>query len=413
MAAEDAPVSGKSVGTVSIAILVATGLGAAITLAFPRLLPATEVETFLAFWGLLMGLGSALNPLEQEVSRLSALARGEGRPTSGAALQTAAVAGGLIILVSVLVLLPPVTNRLVGGHGELVLIAVVGGLAFTAQYCVRGLLVGQDRIRLYGGIIVTEALIRLVLIGVVVLAGLTGMVWLAVAVALGSFAWLAFAVTSARLVDWRGGWQPWRAVAGRIVILMISAGLTACVITGYPVLVKLLASSGESTAVGALFSALTLARLPLLLFSPVQAMAVPAVVRLSHSEDGRRQLRALLVKIVLGALGLALVGAALGGLIGPWILSVIYPNLAPVAGWAVAGLVWSSVLMAAVLLFAAVMVANTRVDHVLITWGVVVAVSALLLLFAPGDTVFRAVLGLAVAPTAGLGVAVALVLRRR
>jgi hypothetical protein len=59
-----------------------------------------------------------------------------------------------------------------------------------------------------------------------------------------------------------------------------------------------------------------------------------------------------------------------------------------------------------------VLVARTQANKVLVTWAVVAVSTALVLLFLPGDTILRAVVGLAVGPTVGLVVAAAFVLRR-
>jgi hypothetical protein len=64
-----------------------------------------------------------------------------------------------------------------------------------------------------------------------------------------------------------------------------------------------------------------------------------------------------------------------------------------------------------VLLLAAVLVAREQGGRVLVTWAVVAGMSVLVLAFAPGDMVLRSVLGLVIAPTLGVFVALGLVLR--
>jgi O-antigen/teichoic acid export membrane protein len=260
--------------------------------------------------------------------------------------------------------------------------------------------------------VVSEAAVRIGLLGLFVVLGLNGVVPLAIAVAAGSFAFLPFAFRVRKHLDLTGGAEPWGVVARRILVLMLSAGLTASVLTGYPAIVKLFATTREELeALSGLFLALTVARLPLLLLSPVQAMAVPTVVRLSQDEEGHGKLRALLVKGSAGAFGLAAVGAAFGWLIGPWAVKLLFGAQYDVPGWVLAGLVWSSVLLGAVMLLAAVLVARTEGAKVLVLWALVAALSVLVLTFAPGDLVLRAVLGLVVAPTIGAFVAMAFVLR--
>ncbi|MBW4719616.1 hypothetical protein [Saccharothrix obliqua] len=409
-----APVAGRSLGAVGIATLVAAGLGYPLLIVAARVLSQADAEVFLTFWGLLFGAGSALAPIEQEVSRQAALADVAGRRTGFAAVQVAAVCAVGVLLLGLVVLLPPVSDRLFGaGGGAVAVVAAVGALGFAAQFGLRGLLVGHHRVKPYSGLVVTEALVRAVLLGGFAVAGLSGLVPLTAAVAAGSFAWLVFAVRGRDLLDPGTGREPWGVVARRMFVLVLGAGLTASVLTGYPAVVRLFKVPEDGDALSGLFLALTVARLPLLLLSPVQAMAVPAVVRLSADADGRRRLRVLLAKGAAGAVGVAAVGAALGALLGPWVVRLVFGAEYVVEPWAVAGLVWSSILLGAVMLLAAVLVARQRVTAVLLLWALVAVLSVLVLWLSPGDIVVRAVLGLVVAPTAGLALGGWLVLRER
>ena len=407
-----APSARRSIGTVGIALLLATALGAVLPVVCARLMPAADYQFFLGFWGLLFGIGSALSPVEQEVSRQAAVASVTGAKVAGSAAQVVILVAAMVSVFGLLVVLPPVATRLFGTHDALAWFAALGGVAFAFQFGVRGVLVGQQRITSYGGLVITEALLRVVLLGVVVLAGLIGMYPLALAVAAGSFAWLFFVRRAARMVELREGHEPWGVVARRMSTLLLSSGLTACVITGYPAMVNLLAPTGKAEAVAGLFAALTVARFPLLLLSPVQALAVPTVVRLSTDADGSHRLRWVVVKGGAAAFALAALGAVVGGLVGPAVVSLVFGGQYQVDGYVVAGLVWSSVLLAGVLLLAAVLVARRQVDRVLLVWSVVAGLSAAALLLGPADTVTRATLGLVVAPTVGAVIGIACVLQR-
>ncbi|MBB5958867.1 O-antigen/teichoic acid export membrane protein [Saccharothrix tamanrassetensis] len=408
-----APVAGRSLGTVGIATLVAAGLGYPLLIVTARVLSPADAEVFLTFWGLVFGAGSAMAPIEQEVSRQAALADVAGRRTGFGAVQVVAVCAVGVVLLGLVVMLPPVGSRLFGSGGAIAAVAAAGAIGFAFQFGLRGLLMGHHRVKPYSGLVVAEALVRAVLLGGFVLAGLNGLVPLTVAVAAGSFAWLVFAWRGRSLLDLRSGREPWGVIARRMFVLVLSAGLTASVLTGYPAIVKLFKAPTDGDTLSALFLTLTVARLPLLLLSPVQAMAVPAVVRLSADADGRRRLRALLAKGAAVAVGVAAVGAALGALLGPWAVRLIFGSKYSVGSWAVAGLVWSSIVLGAVMLLAAVLVARKQGNAVLLLWALVAALSVLVLWLSPGEITVRAVLGLVVAPTAGLAVGAWLVLRER
>jgi O-antigen/teichoic acid export membrane protein len=402
--------TGRSAGKIGISILAAIGLGYVLMVVVGRLLSPTDYAVFIAFWGVLQGLGSALSPLEQELARQSAVAALDGGRAGKPALRAIAVGAAAALVVGLLIMIPPVNERLFHGHFVLAVLVLIGGVSFACQFGTRGLLIGQHQVKQFSWLVIAEAAARALILGALILASLTQLVPLALAV--GSFAWLLFLRPVSKLVDPHAEGESWRPIGGRILLLMAGAALTASVITGYPAMVQLLAPRGDAARIGALFAALQIARVPLLLLSPLQSLAVPTVVRLSGSDDGRHKLRKLLATGALGALVLAAIGAVIGMLIGPWAVRLLFGASYQVDGWSVAGLVWSAVLLTAMQLLAAVLVARTQANKVLATWAVVAVSTALVLLFFPGDAVLRAVVGLAAGPTLGLVVVMVFVLRR-
>lgn len=404
--------TGKSAYRIGVYLLIAIALGYVLTVVWGRTLSPADNAVLLSFWGMLMGLGAALSPLEQEISRQSAHAALEGRKAGRPAViafVTSLVAVGVAALFT---LIPAVTGKVYGGQFALAVIVLAGGLSFAFQFAARGLLIGQDHVRSYSWLILVEAAVRILVVAALVVAGLTQLYWFAIAAATGSFAWLLFARGAAKLVDPKlDADEPAKPVVMNMLMLLAGAGLTASVITGYPALVSLLAPGGDKDALGVLFLALFVARTPLTLMAPVQALAVPTVVRLSSTEEGKHRLRKLLALGSAGALALAALGALIGWLIGPWVVRLVYDAKNNPEAWWMAGLVWSSVLLAAMQLLAAVLVAQAKATKVLITWAAVVVATALVLLFFPGDTVMRAVVGLAAGPTVGLLVVMAFVVR--
>jgi O-antigen/teichoic acid export membrane protein len=403
---------GGTAGKLGVSLLVSMALGYVLTVACARLLQPADYAVFITFWGLVMGLGSTLSPLEQELSRQSAVAALTGGRAGKPALRAIGVGIAAVVAFSLVILLPPVNERLFGGHWALALLVLAGGVAFACQFGVRGLLIGQHQVKQFAGLVIAEPAVRAVLLGVVVVTAMSGLWTLSTAVAAGSFAWLLFARPARRLVDVDLDGESWSVITRRMLVLLLGAALTACVITGYPALVGLLAPGGDKAKTGGLFAALVVARIPLTLIGPVQSLAVPFVVRLSATEAGQHRLRRVLALGTVGALALAAVGALVGDLVGPWAVALLNGSKYHVEGWAVAGLVWSSVLLVPMQLLTAVLVARTQANRVLVTWAVVTVTAAAILLFGPGDTVLRAVLALAAAPVAGLVVVLAFVLGR-
>ncbi|MER6664108.1 hypothetical protein ABT256_06140 [Amycolatopsis japonica] len=404
--------TGKSAGRIGVYLLIAIALGYVLTVVWGRTLSTADNAVLLSFWGMLMGLGAALSPLEQEISRQSAHAALEGRKAGRPAVIAFVTSLVAVAVAALFTLIPAVTDKVYGGQFALAVIVLAGGLSFAFQFAARGLLIGQDHVRPYSWLILVEAAVRILVVAALVVAGLTQLYWFAIAAATGSFAWLLFARGAAKLVDPKlEADVPAKPIVTNMLMLLAGAGLTASVITGYPALVSLLAPGGDKDALGVLFLALFVARTPLTLMAPVQALAVPTVVRLSSTEEGKHRLRKLLALGSAGALALAALGALIGWLIGPWVVRLVYGAKNNPEAWWMAGLVWSSVLLAAMQLLAAVLVAQAKATKVLITWAAVVVATALVLLFFPGDTVVRAVVGLAAGPTVGLLVVMAFVVR--
>jgi O-antigen/teichoic acid export membrane protein len=405
--------TGRSAGKIGVSLLVAIALGYVLTLLATRWLGPGNSKVYLSFWGILMGLGSALSPLEQELSRQSAVAALDGGRAGKPALRTLTVGAVTVAVVAALTLVVPVlSDRLYAGHPGLGVVVLCGAVAFACQFAARGLLVGQQRIKPYSGLVVAEAAVRVLVLFGVFFAGFTGLTSFAIAAATGSFAWLLFVRPVAGLVDPHADGEGWGPVTARILVLMAGAGLTASVITGYPAMVSLLAPGGSDADVGVLFATLTVSRVPLLLLSPLQALAVPTVVRLSGTADGMHRLRRLLSLGALGTVGLGVVGALVGLFIGPWLVSLLYGADFVAQGWWVAWMVWGAVVLTALQLMTAVLVARKQANKVLSTWAVVAAATAVVLLTVPGDPVFKAVAGLAVGPTLGLAVVLVFVLKR-
>ena len=104
---------------------------------------------------------------------------------------------------------------------------------------------------------------------------------------------------------------------------MIGTTLAQFVVNAAPVVANVLAEPGEEARAGVFISVLVLARMPLFLFSAIQAAFLPGLAALVAQHDrvgfGRR-LR--LVLLVVGALGAA--GLLVFVSIGPWLVTTFY-----------------------------------------------------------------------------------------
>jgi O-antigen/teichoic acid export membrane protein len=194
---------------------------------------------------------------------------------------------------------------------------------------------------------------------------------------------------------------------------MVAAALTASVITGYPSLVTALTGGAPGAAGGIVFAALTVSRLPLLLISPVQAVAVPFVAR-AHTAAGIDGGATLRKGLVLGCLAFGVLGvlaAAAAWLVGPWVVRLVYGPDYDVSAAAMALLVLSASLLAWVQLLSAALIALAAHRQMLTTWAVAVVSTVVWLLVSGLDVVATTAVGSLVGPVTALAFAVPVVWR--
>ena len=400
--------AGGGVARIGVAVALSSVGGYALLALVGRSLEPAGFGLFVAFWGVLFGLGSSLSTIEQETARQTASTSADtsGPPAMAVAAAAAVLAGG----VAAITLLPAVADRVYGQSDSRIGLAVVlAALGFAVQFAVRGLLIGSGTVRSYSLLLVAEPAARLLVLAAVLLVAGLDLVTAAVAVAAGSFAWLLWVRRARGLVP--AGHLTgvsWRAAFSRAGSLMLGAALTASVITGFPTLVTLLTDGDPGASGGAVFAALTVSRVPLLLVSPVQALAVPFVVRARESsaaDGGPRLRRALLLGTVLFAV-LGGVGAAVSWWIGPWAVRLVYGDAYRVSAAAIALLVLSACLLAWLQLLSAALIALARHRAMITVWAVAVAATVLWLVVSPLDVVDTTAIGALVGPLAGLGCAV-------
>lgn len=403
-------VSSRLLG-VGAAIVVSSVIGYLLLAVVGRALSPEDFGLFISYWGVLFGLASSLSTIEQEAAKQSAEGETTGRaPIHRVALSAAAIAS----VAAALTLLPPVASRLYGEAdsklGVLVLLATIG---FAVQFTIRGLLIGSGNVRGYSGLVVAEAATRLVLL---LLAWMTiglALGTAAAAVAAGSYAWVGW-IRQARRADRHlpddkaRGTLGWRAPAARASSLMAAAGLTACMITGYPTMVTAFSGGTLGVAGGTIFAALTVSRVPLLFVAPLQALAVPTIVQWRQtSSASQRNPRVLLTIGSAGIVAIAVLGAFAAWFIGPWGVQLAYGANYVVAPAAIAGLVFSACILGLLQLMSAALVAFGNYRWMIAVWGAAVLTTAVWLFVSPLDVVASTVVGSVIGPVTGATVGMA------
>lgn len=391
-----APALRTSLGLVTPALAVAGALGYAVFVGAGRLLGPADFALFAAFWGLLFGLGAMTAPIEQETARLLA----SGKAPSARRLLVAALTIALLLIGLVLLWFPVTVGRVLSGSWLLAGLAAVAVIGFAVQQVVRGAFLGTGRITGYAAMLGAEAGVRAVgLVTAVLVLARVDLVICASVVTLGSFAWVG-AVAVRPLPSGRYGAGPRLKVLVRnLGGLVLAAGFTAAVVTGFPALAAAFAPPGIERQLGIYLAALTVTRLPLLLLGPIQAVLVPELVRRGAAGT------ALVVRVVQLAVAVSVLAALLALLVGPALIRLIYGGEYVISAAPLAGMTLGAGLVAVQLLLAAALLAAERHRAVVACWAACAGLVLLVLALPVDPFTTRIVTALLAGPFVGVAVA--------
>ncbi len=305
---------------IGVGALGVSGLTAYVYLGLAgRELGAESFAPIGALWAVTFLASAALaTPLETELARRVGAARGRDAPFAAevrAALALAAVLGILGVVVA-LVAGPLLDARLFGHRTGFALAGAVAFAGLTAGSIVKGIYAGSGRLSRWGAYLLADGGSRCMLaLGVAVAAPSPA----AFALALAAGPWIALLVVSgaARKLAVGASGRAADVVCDMVAAtspLVVGAGASsALTYLGAVVLPALVAHPGPE--VGSYIAALSLARLPLFLFSPIVAISVPRIAYAHERDDRALALRAaaLMAGVALAGGAACLGGAALAG----------------------------------------------------------------------------------------------------
>ena len=407
------PVARGSVARVGLATAITAVCGYVVLYLAARRLEPTGFSVFGVFWGAFGLVTGAANGLLQESTReVRALQSGtaELRPDPGTRTRPMWVAAGVGVVAAVVIAgtSPLWAPHVFATQRPLSVALLSFGLAgFCLHATLLGMLAGDGRWSLYGSLMVTDAVIRVVFATAAFLLGwgLVGFLWATVA---GAVAWglvLAGSATARTVARLRtaGGVSGFLRGAGHSIA---AAGASAVLVMGFPVLLK--ATSGElGAAGGVVILAVTLTRAPLLV--PMTAMQGNLIAYFVDHRSAR--LRALLAPAaVIGVLGA--IGVVAAYLIGPWLLRAAFGAEYRTSGTLLAWLTAAAASIALLTLTGAATVAAALHRAYSIGWvGATAAATALLCL--PLGLQTRTVIALLCGPLVGIAVHLAALAQRR
>lgn len=351
---------------------------------------AAEVTALTSLYLLISIIGPGVfAALEQETSRSVSTAVATGQPLRPvvvrAGVLAASACAGLIVVV--LAAWPLGLARVLGGQVGLLAALLLATAGSAAVYWARGVLGGQQRFGRYALTFYVEGAVRLLpclvlLVAIVREPGAYGLVFAAgsVLAALAVLPSLRFPAGDAPAPPVVGMGRAQAVLAAATLLMQVVANL-APVVVAYRMPENLLAAS----VFGLTF---VVARIPLFLFAPAQAVLLP---KLTTAEAiGRRDvLRWHLRRVLLAVAAFGVVSLVVGMLVGPWAVHVLFNAAVQPAAWWLGLLGAATALFMAVLVMQAGLVALSRQRSVTMGW---VSGSAVFLavLFAPVDPVAAA-----------------------
>src|SRR4051794_21298565 len=315
-------------GTATVGIgLIVLGVSSYLFLAIAARELSTEAfSTLSVLWVAVYTVGPGLFfPLEQEVARAIAdrLTKGEGG--APVFLRAAALGLGLVGLLLVLcaIATPTLLSNLFDGSTGVLAALLLSLIALWAAHLCRGALAGGAQFRSYGAMLATEGIGRSV--GCIALA-VAAVHWLpAYGLLLPSALLLSVIVVlpPTRRVVRPGPSASWNEVSGALGWLLFGALFSQLLVNVGPLAVKLLASTSEHNQAGRFLAGSVLVRVPLFLFSAVQAALLPGLANLAgrgQYDEFKLRLGRLLL-LVAGVGAVATIGSAV---VGPELLRLLF-----------------------------------------------------------------------------------------
>jgi O-antigen/teichoic acid export membrane protein len=388
--------------------LVVLGGGSYAQLAFADHTTAAAGKAAMSvLWSIVFMLGIGLFfPVEQELIRLVAARRELGQGIIPVVRRATVLAGVIFAatLVPLAVAARPLADRLFGGDIAMVA-ALAAAFGATAVISVsRGVLAGMGRFKTYGCSLAIDGGLRIAGAGALGAAGVRSPTAFGLILTLAPL--LSAACTLGPLLrDLHPGPAVTWAVMCRGLGFLIGTMLLAQLVVNVAVINIRLLSPGDNAVVVALLAAMVLARVPLFVFTSLQASLLPGLAGAVAAGDQAR-FRQLMARGCATVTLLGLAGGLPAVVLGPWLIRVLFAAR-PVLGYA--DFAWLAVgtlfYMLAMVLGQGAMALSRHRDQ-LLAWVAGAVVLAVITL-APGQVTLRVV---AAYTLSSLTVAVALAL---
>ncbi|MEU8300403.1 polysaccharide biosynthesis protein [Micromonospora sp. NPDC048909] len=288
-------------------------------------LTEADYSSLSVLWSIVFTLGiGVFMPVEQEVARIVAARRSQGLPPGPVLARGAALAAGVLALMVLVVVAGyrVLTDRLFAGDGDMVLVLIGALAAMAVAYTTRGILSGLQLFPWYGGQLGVDGGLRIVMVALLGLAGVTSPLWYGLVLVIAPLAGVLLTLPPVLRAIGGGAPVAWGLLLRGLGLLTISSLLSQVVVNVGVINVRLLDPSDVETA-GALLSALVLVRIPLFVFASLQASLLPGLATSATTGD-HTAFHSLLRKALGVVTALGLLGALGAVLLGPWLVGTLF-----------------------------------------------------------------------------------------
>lgn len=388
-----------------LATVIAGAIGYLIQFAVPIFAPDSYL-TFATTWSAIYLVVTCVSGIQQEITRAARPdPSGAGYPT----WLTFTISAAAVVAVGVSAVFALIGPRVFPSDTVafvLILALASGGYALVAA--LSGALYGLGAWPAVAGMTVSDSAVRLLTIAGALLAG-------AGATKLGWAIAMPFAVAVAGMWLWTGrrvkmglGLDVGIGRLARNSVATVLASLaTGALISGLPLLINAFASDAGSELLAVLILAITLTRAPLVV--PLLALQGYLVVSFRDRAD---RIASMIVRWVILVLALVVVLALLAALIGPALLSAVFPSFSSLPAADLALIVVSAGLTGVMCITGPAVLAGNRHTWYTAGWAVS-ALATLVILMLPFDAHSRILTALLVGPVMGSAVHMTAVRRAR
>lgn len=341
LTASDAKSGSQRVALVTGASAVSAALGYGVLVIVARTLTPMQNADFLVFWSAVFAVFGVISGIQNETTRTIKTAQlggsGQGRPF------VAGLAWGVLTSVFVAII-GFLWGEQVLGDDHLFKMALIcaAAISYSAHCALAGGFAGRDDWTSFSGLIVSEAVTRVVATSAVALAAAPFLGFESAAV-LATVIWCVWLATSrrARIAFQAPGDRSTRLLMRSMGQAMISSLATAILVTGYPMLIRVTSGAAEFANAAPLILAIMVTRAPILI--PIQAMQGILINRFVGQSYGARRL----VRPLLLILGAGLVAALGAYLLAKPVLGIFGPAYADLDRLLLAEFTFAAVLMGA------------------------------------------------------------------